>query len=125
MLGLPQTLDDHLLAVPGGDTAEVHIFHREAHGVAYMVLGGDGLGLLGGDFCGGVFHFLHHGLLHEHLQVVLFLVHVHHHVFHVLVVTLVGGHQSLHDLFQHKILRDAALLFQQRQSGKDLFTFHS
>ena len=125
VLGLPQPLNDDLLAVAGGDAAEVHVLHGEAHGVAHMVLGGDGLGLLGGDFGGGVLHLLHHGLLHKHLQVVLFLVHVHHHVFHVLVVALIGGGESLHDLFQHKILGDAPLLLQQLQSGKDFFTFHS
>ena len=90
-----------------------------------MVLGGDSLGLLGGDLGGRVLHLLHHGLFHEHLQVALFLVHIHHHIFHILVVTLVGGNKGLHDFFHHKVLGDAPLLLQQRQRGKDLVTFHS
>ena len=125
VLGLPQALDDDLLAVAGGDAAKVHILHREANGVAHMVLGGESLCLLSRDLRSRVLYLLHHCLFHEHFQVMLFLVHVHHHVFHVLVIPLIGGDQGLHDLFQHKILGNAAFLFQQRQSGKDFFTFHS
>ena len=125
VFGLPQALDNDLLAIAGGNAAEVHIFHRKAHGVTHMVLGGNGFCLLGGYFGGGVFHFLHHGFFHEHLQVMLLLVDVHHHVLHVLMIPLIGGDKSLHDLLQHKILGDAAFFFQQRQCGKDFFTFHS
>ena len=128
MLGLPQALDDDLLAVAGGDAAKVHILYREAHGVAHMVLGGESLCLLSRDLRSRVLHLLHHCLFHEHFQVMLFLVHVHHHVFHVLVIPLIGGDQGLreaehgmiYDEFnskQHEILTGTVVRIDQRSGS--------
>ena len=44
VLGLPQTLNDDLLAVAGGDAAELHGLHGEIHHAAQLILGGDTLG---------------------------------------------------------------------------------
>ena len=45
-LGLPQALDDHLLAVSGGNPAKLHLIDWDIHHVADLILGGQGLGLL-------------------------------------------------------------------------------
>ena len=39
VLGLPQALDDDLLAVAGGDAAELHGLHGEIHHAAQLILG--------------------------------------------------------------------------------------
>ena len=120
-LGLPQTLDDDLLAVSGGDAAKLHVVDRQIHNVADLVTGGDGVGFFQRHLVVGVYIvlFVHHVLLNEHLQIVMGLVHVHNDVFNALVVPLVGGGDGLDDLIQHKGLRNAALLFQQRQGLED------
>ena len=82
VLSLPQALNDDLLAVTGGNAAELHILHREAHHTAQFILGRDASGLLQRDLGAGVLHLLHDLLLHEHLQVTLLLVDLHHHVLH-------------------------------------------
>ena len=121
-LGLPQALDDDLLAVAGGDAAELHGVHGDVDDVAHVVLGGEVLGLLHGHLVGGihVVLFLHHVLLYVHAQILVGLVHVHDDVFHTLMVPLVGGGQSLDDLIHHEALGNAPLLLQQGQGGKDL-----
>ena len=137
-LGLPQALDDDLLAVAGGDAAELHRVHGEVDDVSHLIAGGDVLGLLHQDLIGGVHIVLlgHHVLLHEHLHGVAHLVHVHDHVLHAVVIPLVGGGQGLDDLIEHEGLGDAPLLLQQFQGGEDLrgveadgllllFAFHS
>ena len=121
-LSLPQALDDDLLAVAGGDAAELHRVHGDIHDVAHLILGGELLGLLDGHLVGGVHVvlFLHHVLLDEHLQVLMLLIHIHDDVLHVRVVPLVGGGQGLHDLLHHEGLGDAPLLLQQSQCREDL-----
>ena len=41
-LGLPEALDNDLLAVAGGDAAELRVVHRDVHHVADLVPGGNG-----------------------------------------------------------------------------------
>ena len=105
-LGLPQALDDDLLAVACCDAAELHRVHRDVHDVAHLVLGGEPLGLLNGHLVGGVHVvlFLHHVFLDEHLQVLVCLVHTHDDVLHI-----------LDNLLHHEGLGDAPLLLQQSQ----------
>ena len=124
VLGLPQALNDDLLAVSGGDAAELHALHGDVDDAAQLVLGGHVLGLLQRDLGAGVLHLLHDLLLDEHLQILLLLVHVHDDVLHALVVPLIGSGQRLNDLAHHKALGDTAFLFQHRQCGEDLITFH-
>ena len=124
VLGLAQTLNDDLLAVAGGDTAELHALHGDVDDAAQLVLGGQPLGLLQRDLGAGVLHLLHDLLLDEHLQILLLLVHVHDDVLHALVIPLIGGGQRLNDLAHHKALGNTAFLFQHRQRGEDLITFH-
>ena len=124
VLGLPQALNDDLLAVAGGDTAELHVLHREVHHTAQLVLGADMAGLLQRDLVGGVHDLLHDLLLDVHPQVVLLLVHVHDHVLHALVIPLIGGGQGLNDLAHHKVLGDAPFLLQHSQRCENLITFH-
>ena len=136
-LGLPQALDDDLLAVACCDAAELHRVHRDVHDVAHLVLGGEPLGLLNGHLVGGVHVvlFLHHVFLDEHLQVLVCLVHIHDDVLHIRVVPLVGGGEGLDNLLHHEGLGDAPLLLQQSQCREDfrgieayglllLFAFH-
>ena len=126
-LGLPQALDDDLLAVAGGDAAELHVVHGKVDGVADLILGGEGPGLLQGHLVGGIHVILlvHHGLLDIHLQGLMLLVHVHDNVLHVGVVPLVGGGQGLDDLIHHEGLGDVALLLQQGQRREDLGAVHA
>ena len=79
------------------------------------------LGVGQGDLVAGVYVvlFIHHGLLDVHPQVLVGLIHVHDHIFHFVVVPLVGGDQRLDDLLHHEGLGNAPLLLQQRQGGKD------
>ena len=63
-------------------------------------------------------------LLDVHLQILLLLVHVYHHVLHALVVTLVGGGQRLNDLAHHEALGNAPLLFQHGKRRKNFVTLH-
>ena len=69
-LRFPQALDDDLLAVAGGDAAELRVVHGDVHHVAHLVFGGDGLGVLNGDLVEGIHIvlFLHHILLNIHFQ---------------------------------------------------------
>ena len=124
VLGLPQTLNDDLLAVAGGDAAELHGLHGEIHHAAQLILGGDTLGILQRNLAGGVLYLLHDLLLDVHLQILLLLVHVHHNVLHALVVTLVGGGQRLNDLAHHEALGNAPLLFQHGKRRKNFVTLH-
>ena len=141
MLGFPQALNDDLLAVAGGNAAEFHVFHRQVHHAAQLVLGAELAGLLQRDLGAGVLHLFHDLLLHIHPQVVLFLVHVHDHVlhalviplilvhihdniFHALVIALVSGGQGLNDLAHHEVLGNTPFLLQHSQRRKNLFTFH-
>ena len=127
VLRLPQALDNDLLAVAGSDAAKLRVVHGDVHHVADLVSGGNGLGLLNGDLVEGVHIVLlrHHVLLHVHLQPLMFLIHVHNDVFHVLVVPLVGGGDSLDDLIHHEGLGDAPFLFQHSQSCEDLRDVHT
>ena len=128
-LGLPEALDDDLLAVSGGDAAEFHFVHRDVHHVADLIPGGEGLGLLQGHLVEGVHIVLlvHHGLADEHAQLLVLLVRLHDDVFlfHVLVVPLVGGGDGLDDLLQHSLLGNAPFLLQQFQGGEDFPGVHA
>ena len=124
VLGLPQALNDDLLAVAGGNAAEFHVFHRQVHHAAQLVLGTEPAGLLQRDLGTGILHLFHDLLLHIHPQVVLFLVHVHDHVLHALVIPLIGGGQGLNDLAHHEVLRNPPFLLQHSQRRKNLITFH-
>ena len=126
-LRFTEALDNDLLAVAGSDAAKLRVVHRDVHHVADLVFGGNGLGLLNGDLVEGVHIVLlrHHVLLHVHLQPLMFLIHVHNDVFHVLVVPLVGGGDSLDDLIHHEGLGDAPFLFQHSQSCEDLRDVHT
>ena len=126
-LGLPQALDDDLLAVAGGDAAKLRVVHGDIDDIADLVLGGNGLGLRQGHLVEGVHIvlFVHHVFLDEHLQRLAGLVHVHDDVLHAVVVPLIGGDNGLNDLFHHKGLGNAPLLFQQSQGGEDLRGIHA
>ena len=123
-LGLAQALNDDLLAVARGDSAELDVVDREVDDVANIILGGNGLGFVKAHLRAGVLDLFDDFLLHEHFQLALALVHVDHHVFHALVVALVGGGERLNDLIHHKGLGNAAFLFQHRKCCEDFITFH-
>ena len=123
-LGLAQALDDDLLAVAGGDAAELDVIDRKIDDAAHLVLGGELLRVLERHLRAGVLDLFDNLLLHIHLQIALCLVHVHDHVLHALVVALVGGGECLHDLIHHKGLGNAALLFEHCKGGKDFIAFH-
>ena len=122
--GLPQALNDDLLAVSGGDAPELHIVDGDVHQAADVRPPVFQQGLLQGDLRAGPLHLRHDLLLYIHLQILARLVHVHHHILHALVVLLVGGGQGLDDLIHHKGGRDAPLLFQKGQGGKNFIAFH-
>ena len=122
--GLAQALNDDLLAVSGGDAAELHRVHGEIDDVADAVLGGDGPRILQRDLRAGLLNLLHDLLLDVHLQILLRLVHVHIDVFDAGMILLVGGGKRLDDLIHHKVLWDTALLFQHRERGEDFIAFH-
>ena len=124
VLRLAQALDDDLLAVAGGDAAELHVLHGEVHHAADLVARGNLARVGEGDLGAGVLDLLDDLLLHIHLQVALLLVDVHDHVLHALVVALIGGNERLNDLAHHKIAGNAALLLQKVQSGENFITFH-
>ena len=126
-LGFPQALNDDLLAVAGGDTAELRVVHGNIHDVADLILGGDGLGLGQRHLIGGVHIvlFVHHVLLDVHLQGLVLLVHIHDDVLHAVVIPLVGGGDGLDDLIHHKGLGNVALFLQQSQSREDLRRVHA
>ena len=123
-LCLAQALNDDLLAVARGDAAELDVVDREVDDVANVILGGNGLGFVKAHLRAGVLDLFDDFLLHEHFQLALALVHVDHHVFHALVVALVGGGKRLNDLIHHKGLGNAAFLFQHRKCCEDFITFH-
>ncbi len=123
-LGLPQALNNDLLAVPGGDAPELHIVDGDVHQAADVRPPVFQQGLLQGDLRAGPLHLRHDLLLYIHLQILARLVHVHHHILHALVVLLVGRGQGLDDLIHHKGGRDAPLLFQKGQGGKNFIAFH-
>ena len=123
-LGLPEALDDDLLAVSGGDAPELHVVHGDVHHAAQVHPAVLGPGFVHAHLGAGVLHFLYDLLLDVHPQVLLGLVHVHDHVLHALVVLLIGGGQRLDDLLHHKGGRDATLLLQHIQRGKNFITFH-
>ena len=124
VLRLAQALDDHLLAVAGGDTAEFHVLHRDVHHAAQLILGAALAGVLQRDLVGGIHDLLHDLLLDVHPQIVLVFVHVHDHILHALVIPLIGGGQSLNDLAHHEVLGDAPFLLQHGQRRENLITFH-
>ena len=123
-LGLPQALDNDLLAVSGGNAAKLHVVHRDIDDAAYIHPAVLGPGLLGAHLGAGIFHFLHDFLLDVHPQVLLGLVHVYNHVLHALVVFFVGCGQSLDNFIHHEGGGNAPLLLQHIQRDKNLITFH-
>ena len=126
-LCLTQALDDDLLAVAGGDAAKLGVIHGDVHDIADLILGGQSLGLGQGHLVEGIhiILFVHHVLLDVHLQGLVLLIHIHDHVLHALVVTLVGGGDGLDDLVHHEGLGNVALFLQHGQGGEDLRAVHA
>ena len=123
-LRFPQALDDHLLAVSGGDASEFHVVHGDVYQTADIGPAVFEQRVLQRNLCAGPLHLRHNLLLYVHAQILPRLIHVHNHVFHALVVLFIGGGQGLDDLIHHKGGRDAPFLFQKVQGGKNFITFH-
>ena len=122
-LFLPDFLQNHVLGILGGNTAELFGFHFHVDNIADLVFGIPHSGVRQTDLQGRILHIFHNLSLGKHGEVPGFRIDVYLYIVRLAEMIFAGLEQRLLNGFQQSLFADIFFLFQNVQCF-DQFCVH-